>query len=196
MTEDIQTQLDHQATAIANLTLGLGNMIAERFKVAAKTPEPVIKVVVIDSRVSEQDLPVAHTSNSAGMDLRAYPVDKDGAPLDHIVLNPGDQVLVSTGLRVWIDMPGYAGFMFARSGTGVKGLVLGNGTGVIDSDYQGDLKMCLWNRGTERMKISAGDRVAQLVIMPVLTGYTMQVLPEFEAKTERGTGGFGSTGVK
>ncbi|WPH68408.1 dUTP diphosphatase [Stenotrophomonas phage BUCTxx99] len=186
------------------------NNLTDRFTIT----EPVIKVVVTDPRVSQDDLPVAHTSESAGLDLRAYPrggverVEKDAvgnvvksewvddAPLDYLVIKPGEQVLVSTGLRVWINKPGYAGFMFARSGMGVKGLVLGNGTGVIDSDYQGELKMCLWNRGYRPIRIEAGDRVAQLVIMPVMTGYKMEVVDAFDAETERGTGGFGSTGSK
>lgn len=165
---------------------------------AADSNQQTIKVVVTDERVHRIDhLPAVQTVDSAGFDLRAYPVDAAlGTPLDSITLEPGQQALVPTGLRVWIDKPGYAGFMFARSGMGVKGLVLGNGTGVIDSDYQGDLKMCLWNRGDKAITVNAGDRVAQLVIMPVMTGYRMEVVESFETETERGTGGFGSTGVK
>lgn len=203
-----QIQLDAQTAMITGLQAQVA-VLADQHQVQSST----IKVVVTDERVGE-NLPEVQTVDSAGFDLRAYPrgrrhwVDIDAAnqivkkgfeddmPLDSIVLGPGEQAMVSTGLRVWIDKPGYAGFMFARSGMGVKGLVLGNGTGVIDSDYQGDLKMCLWNRGDEAITIRAGDRVAQLVIMPVLTGYKMEVVESFETETERGTGGFGSTGVQ
>lgn len=190
------TKQDPILAAMAASVTGWG---ADRFTIA----DPVIKVVITDPRVSQDDLPVAHTSESAGLDLRAYPREPDGLPnsrgsfaLESITLLPGEQMLVSTGLRVWINKPGYAGFMFARSGMGVRGLVLGNGTGVIDSDYQGDLKMCLWNRGDAPITINAGERVAQLVIMPVMTGYKMEVVDAFDAETERGTGGFGSTGSK
>jgi dUTP pyrophosphatase len=203
-----QIQLDAQTAMITGLQAQVA-VLADQHQVQSST----IKVVVTDERVGE-NLPEVQTVDSAGFDLRAYPrgrrhwVDIDAAnqivkkgfeddmPLDSIVLGPGEQAIVSTGLRVWIDKPGYAGFMFARSGMGVKGLVLGNGTGVIDSDYQGDLKMCLWNRSDEAITINAGDRVAQLVIMPVLTGYKMEVVESFETETERGTGGFGSTGVQ
>lgn len=148
-----------------------------------------IEVILTDPRAS---VPKAQTRGSAGLDLRVFlPND-----LSHIHLDPGAQVMLDTGMRIWIKDPNYAGFMFARSGTGTKGLVLGNGTGVIDSDYQGPLKVCLWNRDDQPFTINDGDRVAQMVIMPVASGYAIHEVEEFEAATERGVGGFGSTGMQ
>ena len=149
-----------------------------------------IEVMVTDSRVLDFGLPAAQTKGSAGLDLRVFMDDES------MTLAPGEQHLFHTGLSIWIKDHGYAGFMFARSGTGVKGLVLGNGTGVIDADYQGPLKVCLWNRSNEPITINNGDRVAQLVIMPVATGYTLTQVQNFSDATERGTGGLGSSGVK
>ena len=155
-----------------------------------------IEVIVTDQRLLDPErgfgLPKAQTAGAAGLDLRAM-LDETFPFID---LAPGQQMMVDTGLRVWIKDPGYAGFMFARSGLGVKGLVLGNGTGVIDADYQGPLKVCLWNRGDDWVRIKTGDRVAQMVIMPVASGYTLKQVEEFSDATERGTGGFGSTGSK
>lgn len=163
-----------------------------------------IQVIVTDERLREYGLPAAQTAGSAGLDLRAFWSAEDAAKAvaEHglnvseteWVLEPGEQRMFDTGLRVWIKDPNYGGFMFARSGTGVRGLVLGNGTGVIDADYQGPLKVCLWNRGDKPFKITEGDRVAQLVIMPIASGYTLQEVSDFTSETDRGTGGFGSTG--
>lgn len=148
-----------------------------------------IEVIVTDPRVLAYGLPEAQTIGSAGLDLRVF-------SNDDVVLAPGEQVTLDTGLRIWIKDPRYAGFMFARSGLGVAGLVLGNGTGVIDADYQGPLKVCLWNRSDKEMVIQPGDRVAQLVIMPVASGYKLEVVDDFSDTTTRGVGGFGHTGVK
>lgn len=194
-TETAITTLTSRITsAIANApTLDMNmSLMTGSFKVT----DSIIQAVVVDERVRAYGLPESQTVESAGYDLRAFPTMTDGTPLDQIILAPGMQVMVSTGLRVWINKPGWAGFMFARSGSGSKGLVLGNGTGVIDSDYQGPLKMCLWNRSNEDIVINAGDRVAQMTIMPVLTGYQLQIVDEFQAETERGQGGFGHTGVQ
>lgn len=150
-----------------------------------------IEVIVTNPDVVKHGLPAAQTVGSAGLDLRVF--FPEPWPLD---LAPGEQVVLDTGLRIWIKDPQYAGFMFARSGLGVKGVVLGNGTGVIDADYQGPLKVCLWNRGNESIEINNGDRVAQLVIMPVASGYNLKLVNDFSDGTERGQGGFGSTGVK
>ncbi len=214
--DSFSVQLDEQSKRIAGIEMNLNANASAITCLSTRLADPIqhaVKVVVIDERARE-NLPEAQTVESAGFDLRAYPragiqrVEKDAignviksewiddAALDYIVIHPGEQALVSTGLRVWINKPGYAGFMFARSGMGVRGLVLGNGTGVIDSDYQGDLKMCLWNRSDRPIRVDAGERVAQLVIMPVMTGYKMEVVDAFDAETERGTGGFGSTGSK
>jgi dUTP pyrophosphatase len=150
-----------------------------------------IEVIVTDPRLAAFGLPAAQTVGSAGLDLRAF---FDGEELD---IPPGGTVFVDSGLRVWIKDPNYAGFMYPRSGTGTKGLVLGNGTGIIDADYQGPLKICLYNRLRDSsIRIKNGDRVAQLVIAPVATGYDLVEVAEFTDTTERGTGGFGSTGVK
>jgi dUTP pyrophosphatase len=150
-----------------------------------------IEVIVTDPRVNNYGLPSAQTLGSAGLDLRVF----CQGDMPGVFLRPGDQVTMDTGLRVWIKDSRYAGFMFARSGLGVKGLVLGNGTGVIDADYQGPLKVCLWNRGTQNMTIKNGDRVAQLVIMPVASGYNLRQVTEFSDGTDRGDKGFGSSGV-
>lgn len=153
-----------------------------------------IQVKVLDPRVLDHGLPEVQTLGSAGMDLRVFwPAV---LRVEAMELQPGDQVLMDTGISVWIRDPNYAGFMFARSGTGVKGLVLGNGTGVIDSDYQGPLKVCLWNRSKSPILITNGDRVAQMVVMRVASGYTLRQVEEFDGETGRGVGGFGSTGVR
>lgn len=150
-----------------------------------------LEVIVTDPRVREHGMPNMATSESAGLDLRAF-WDEDGP----LTINPGQQIMVSSGLRVWIRSRGYVGLLFPRSSSGTKGLVLGNGTGVIDADYQGPLKLCLWNRSDKPITIENGDRVAQLVIVPCVVGYDIEVVDEFSNETERGTGGFGSTGVK
>ena len=179
--------------------------IADELENIIKGEKMDIQVIVTDERLREYGLPTAQTAGSAGLDLRVFwsPEDavkaaEDGSNVTETewILEPGEQRMFDTGLRVWIKDPQYAGFMFARSGTGVRGLVLGNGTGVIDADYQGPLKVCLWNRGDKPFKIIEGDRVAQLVIMPVASGYTLNEVTDFDAATERGTGGFGSTGAQ
>ncbi len=150
-----------------------------------------IEVLVRDPRVLGHGLPENQTLGSAGLDLRVF--DADG---DKIKLPPGVAVLLDTGISIWIKDPNYAGFMFARSGLGHKGIVLGNGTGIIDSDYQGPLKVSLLNRTDTMVYIESGDRVAQLVIMPVKSGYTLRTVLSFDGTTGRGVGGFGSTGSK
>lgn len=151
-----------------------------------------IEVIVTDPRVLADGLPAAQTIGSAGLDLRVYLPPET----PHMVLRAGEQAMLDTGLRIWIKDPNYAGIMLPRSGTGTKGLVLGNGTGLIDADYQGPLKVCLWNRSRDNIVLENGMRVAQLVIMPVASGYALKQVEEFSGSTERGTGGFGSTGVK
>jgi len=131
-------------------------------------------------------LPAYATPGSAGLDLRAC-ID---APL---VLEPGQTVLVPTGLAIHVADPGYAAMILPRSGLGHKnGIVLGNLVGLIDSDYQGQLMVSTWNRGHAAFTLQPLDRLAQLVIVPVLqVGFN--VVEEF-ATSERGAGGFGSTG--
>ena len=131
-------------------------------------------------------LPHYATAGAAGLDLRAC-VD---APL---VLQPGDSPLVSTGIAIHVGDPGYAAIVLPRSGLGAKsGIVLGNLVGLIDSDYQGPLMVSLWNRGKAPFTIQPLDRVAQLVVIPVMQ-VEFGVVEDFAAST-RGEGGFGSTG--
>ena len=144
-----------------------------------------IDVKVLDPRMKEL-LPAYATPGSAGLDLRAC-ID---APL---VLEPGQTVLVPTGLAIHVADPGYAAMILPRSGLGHKnGIVLGNLVGLIDSDYQGQLMVSTWNRGHAAFTLQPLDRLAQIVIVPVLqVGF--KVVEEF-ASSERGAGGFGSTG--
>lgn len=144
-----------------------------------------IDVKILDPRMQEL-LPAYATLGSAGLDLRAC-ID---APL---VIEPGQTVLVPTGLAIHVADPGYAAMILPRSGLGHKnGIVLGNLVGLIDSDYQGQLMVSTWNRGNASFTLQPLDRLAQLVIVPVLqVGFN--VVEEF-ASSERGAGGFGSTG--
>lgn len=144
-----------------------------------------IAVKVLDERMREQ-MPAYATPGSAGLDLRAC-ID---APL---TLEPGSTHLIPTGLAIHIADPGYAAMILPRSGMGHKhGIVLGNLVGLIDSDYQGQLMVSTWNRGSTAFVLNPMERLAQLVIVPVLqVGF--EIVDEFEG-SERGAGGFGSTG--
>jgi dUTP pyrophosphatase len=144
-----------------------------------------IDVKILDSRMKEQ-LPAYATTGSAGLDLRACLE----APL---TIKPGETHLIPTGLAIHIADPAYAAMILPRSGLGHKhGIVLGNLVGLIDSDYQGQLMVSTWNRGQAEFTLNPMERLAQLVIVPVLqVGFN--VVDEF-TDSERGTGGFGSTG--
>ena len=144
-----------------------------------------IDVKILDPRMSDQ-MPEYATAGSAGLDLRAC-ID---APL---VIRPGETHLVPTGLAIHLADPGYAAMILPRSGMGHKhGIVLGNLVGLIDSDYQGQLMVSTWNRGHSEFTLNPMDRLAQLVIVPVLqVGFN--IVDDFGA-SERGDGGFGSTG--
>ncbi len=146
-----------------------------------------LKVRVLDARIGSQwPLPAYATAGSAGLDLRAL-ID---APLQ---LAPGATSLIPTGLAIHIDDPGYAAVILPRSGLGHKhGIVLGNLVGLIDSDYQGQLMVSCWNRGNAAFTIEPGERIAQLVIVPVLQ-VQLEVVDDFAA-TARGAGGFGHSG--
>ncbi len=148
-----------------------------------------LQMKILDSRIGgEWPLPDYATEASAGMDLRAV-ID---APL---TLAPGDTALLPSGISIYIADPGLCAVILPRSGLGHKhGIVLGNGTGLIDADYQGPLMISVWNRGRAPHTIEPGDRIAQLVLMPVVRA-TMQVVDEF-ATTARGAGGFGHTGTR
>lgn len=148
-----------------------------------------LQVKILDPRIGDTiPMPEYATSGSAGLDLRAC---MDEA----IVLNPGDTVLVRTGLSVFIEDPALAGLILPRSGLGHKhGIVLGNLVGLIDSDYQGELMVSCWNRGQTPFTLEPGERLAQFVLVPVVQA-AFEVVNEFTA-TERGAGGFGHSGRK
>ena len=144
-----------------------------------------VDVRVLDPRMAEQ-LPAYATPGSAGLDLRAC---VDAA----LVIEPGQTVLIPTGLAIHIGDPGLAAMILPRSGLGHKhGIVLGNLVGLIDSDYQGPLMVSCWNRGATAFTVQPLDRIAQLVIVPVVQA-SFRVVADFDASA-RGTGGFGSTG--
>ena len=144
-----------------------------------------IDVKILDPRMKEL-LPAYATAGSAGLDLRA-------AIREPLTIAPGATHLVPTGLAIHIGDPAYAAMILPRSGMGHKhGIVLGNLVGLIDSDYQGELMISTWNRGQAEFTLQPMDRLAQLVIVPVLQ-LELNVVEEFGA-SERGAGGFGSTG--
>ena len=147
-----------------------------------------IDVKIMDARMADQ-LPAYATEGSAGLDLRAC-LD---APL---TLAPNGWQLVPTGIAVYLKDPGYAAMLLPRSGLGHKhGIVLGNLVGLIDSDYQGQLMVSCWNRSDVAFTIEPMERIAQMVIVPVVQAQ-FNVVTEFEAPSARGEGGYGSTGKK
>jgi dUTP pyrophosphatase len=144
-----------------------------------------IELKILDERMRSQ-LPAYATAGSAGLDLRAC---LESA----IEIASGQTVLVPTGLAIHVADPAYAAIILPRSGLGHKhGIVLGNLVGLIDSDYQGQLMVSTWNRGSTAFKLEPMERLAQLVIVPVMQAQ-FEVVDEFHA-SERGAGGFGSTG--
>lgn len=148
-------------------------------------PTPKLQVKVLDPR-AQDNLPSYATSGSAGMDLRAL-LDE---PLEIL---PNTTHLIGTGLAVYIEDPQLAGLILPRSGLGHKhGLVLGNLVGLIDSDYQGELMISVWNRSQTSYTLQPNERLAQYVLVPVVQADFVQV-DEFTA-SQRGTGGFGSSG--
>jgi dUTP pyrophosphatase len=133
-------------------------------------------------------LPTYATKGAAGLDLRACITTAQ-------TLEPGKTDLIPTGIAIYLRDPGYAALVLPRSGLGHKhGIVLGNLVGLIDSDYQGELMVSIWNRGSTTFVIEPMERIAQLVIVPVVQGNFIQV-DQFDA-TARGAGGFGSTGQR
>jgi dUTP pyrophosphatase len=146
-----------------------------------------IQLKILDSRLGDSiELPNYATTGSAGLDLRAC--------LDEpVTLNPGETILIPTGLAIHIDDASLAAMLLPRSGLGHKhGIVLGNLVGLIDSDYQGQVFVSCWNRGETAFEISIGERIAQMVFVPVVQVGFEQV-DEFTT-SERGSGGFGHTG--
>mgnify|MGYP003584453020 FL=1 len=146
-----------------------------------------VQVKVLDARLGQVwELPSYATHGSAGLDLRAC--------LDQAIdIAAGETVLVKTGLAIYIEDSNFAGLILPRSGLGHKhGIVLGNLVGLIDSDYQGELMISVWNRGQNSFRLEPGERLAQYVVVPVVQAEFERV-DEFVA-TARGTGGFGHTG--
>jgi len=146
-----------------------------------------IQLKILDPRLgAEFPLPDYATPGSAGMDMRACLEQS-------LVLEPGQTELIPTGMAIHIDDPGLAAVLLPRSGLGHKhGIVLGNLTGLIDSDYQGQVYVSCWNRSAHPFTIEPGDRIAQMVILPVVQA-RFEVVADF-SDSKRGTGGFGSTG--
>ena len=146
-----------------------------------------VKVRVLDPRIGTQfELPAHATDGSAGIDLRAC-VDLP------VTLQPGDTELIPTGIAIHIGDNGLAAMLLPRSGLGHKhGIVLGNLVGLIDSDYQGQIYVSCWNRGRAAFTIEPGERIAQMVFVPVVQAQ-LEVVDEFES-TARGAGGFGHSG--
>lgn len=148
-----------------------------------------LAVKILDPRLGDEfPLPHYATGGAAGLDLRALVNES-------LTINPGETQLIPTGMAIHIADPGYAAMILPRSGLGHKhGIVLGNLVGLIDSDYQGQLFVSCWNRGENAFTIDVGDRIAQLIVVPVAQ-VELNIVDDF-TDSERGTGGFGSTGVK
>ena len=148
-----------------------------------------IQLKILDPRLGKElPLPEYSTDGSAGMDLRAA-LEKTTE------IKPGETLLIPTGMAIYVEDPNMAAIILPRSGLGHKhGIVLGNLVGLIDSDYQGQLFVSCWNRGNKSFTIEVGDRIAQLVIVPVIQA-DFEVVDDF-AKTHRGSGGFGHSGHK
>lgn len=148
-----------------------------------------IELKILDSRIgNDYPLPAYATDGSAGLDLRAC-IEQS------MVLHPSETKLIPTGIAIHIDDPKLAAVILPRSGLGHKhGIVLGNLVGLIDSDYQGPLMVSAWNRGQQDFTIAAGDRIAQLVFVPIVQA-AFEVVADF-AQSQRGEGGFGHTGTQ
>lgn len=145
------------------------------------------KIKVKIKLLRDTELPTYATEGSAAIDLRSAVGD--------MILSPGDRVVIPTGIAIEPQTRGVVAVVAARSGLGVKhGITLANGIGVIDSDYRGEIHVCLVNNGKESFKISRGDRIAQLMFLPVFAAELIQ--SETLGDTDRGAGGFGSTGIK
>jgi dUTP pyrophosphatase len=153
----------------------------------SETKRRPLKVRILDPRVGTQfPLPAYATAGSAGLDLRAC-LEAD------LLLEAGQAQLIPTGLAIHVEDPGLAAVILPRSGLGHKhGIVLGNLVGLIDSDYQGQLMVSCWNRGREAFTIRPGERIAQLIVVPVVQ-VELEVVEDFAA-TARGAGGFGHSG--
>lgn len=147
-----------------------------------------IQLKILDSKIGQQiPLPEHATDGSAGVDLRAC-LDEE------LLIKPGETHLIGTGIAIHIADQGFAAMLLPRSGLGHKhGIVLGNLVGLIDSDYQGELKVSCWNRGDTEFTVKPGERICQMIIVPVVQA-SYEIVEEFDA-SERGAGGFGHTGT-
>jgi dUTP pyrophosphatase len=146
-----------------------------------------MQIKILNKLITKDLLPQYATTSSAGMDLRACIEES-------LTLQPNQSVLISTGISIYIQDKNLVAFIMPRSGLGhKKGLVLGNLTGVIDADYQGELKISLWNRSNDTQTIESLERIAQLIFMPIYRP-EFELVDEFTEGTERGLGGYGSTG--
>ena len=143
-----------------------------------------IEIIFTDKRAEELHAPQYATVGSAGLDLRA---------LEHTVIHPGETMPFAMGYRIYIGDHTLCGLIVPRSGLGIKGIMPANVLGLIDSDYQGELMVYLKNHGDENFIVESGDRIAQLVFMPI-EHVMFSVVSDFSHTTERGEGGFGSTG--
>lgn len=154
-----------------------------------KSTQPIVDYQILDKRIGDSiPLPEYATTGSAGMDLRAC---IDGS----LTVSPGETHLIPTGIAIHLEDPNLAATILPRSGMGHKhGIVLGNLVGLIDSDYQGQLFISCWNRGDTPYTIEVGDRIAQLMIIPVVQVHLNKV-DSFD-KSDRGDGGFGHSGKK
>ncbi len=148
----------------------------------------LLKVKLLNNKIgTEIPIPCYETIGSAGMDLRAC-LDKN------LTINPGETHLIPSGIAVHINNPNYAGIILPRSGLGHKhGIVLGNLVGLIDSDYQGEIKVSCWNRGLLPFIVEVGARIAQFVLIPVLQ-VQLEIVHDFQEISLRGEAGFGHTG--
>ena len=147
-----------------------------------------LQLKILDPRIGTLwPLPSYATIASAGMDLRACITEE-------LTLAPGETAMVSAGIAIYLNDANFAAVLLPRSGLGAKGLVLGNLVGLIDADYQGPINMACWNRSSTAFTIEPGDRVAQLVVLPIAR-VNFQIVDDFVA-TERASGGYGHTGVR
>jgi len=169
------------------MTLSIPTLLAADDLMPAGRRRHALRVKILDGRLGDEfPLPAYATSGSAGIDLRACITEQ----LD---LAPGSAELLPTGIAIHLDDPGLAAMIVPRSGLGHKhGIVLGNLVGLIDSDYQGQLMVSCWNRGERSYTLQPGERIAQLVVVPVLQ-VDLQVVDDFDISL-RGAGGFGHTG--
>ncbi|HUW99027.1 MAG TPA: dUTP diphosphatase [Acidiferrobacter sp.] len=150
---------------------------------------PVVDLKLLDPRFGQDfPLPTYATTGSAAVDLRA-------CLQETLTLKPGDCVMIPTGIALHLADRSLAALVLPRSGLGHKGLVLGNTIGLIDSDYQGEITLSCWNRGSEAITITPGDRIAQLVIIPIVAA-AFRIVEQFTDATDRGESGFGHSGVR